>query len=344
MIAAASSIEKHVKAFCARIGADRLFVQGAGGNVSWKDGATLWVKASGTWLAEAESKEIFVQVSLSMLEKALDHRDYSFSPYALEGFALRPSIETMLHALMPQKFVVHLHIVNAVAWLIRMESDSKIAAALGEDVSWSMVDYYKPGAELAKAVHSQMLSKSDIQIILLKNHGVIVGAQTIEEVERLLEKLSVKLNITPRNNYPNVVSDFESLQTLLNGSGYEMCLDNNINRLGLDPDLYCRLKDSWPICPDHVVFLGASAVCVDAPSMLHSYLQTLSPEPPFIFLKGYGVLQKSDVSPAKLAQLTFYSDVLQRQPIGNSLVCLKENEISSLLDWDSEKYRQLLNS
>lgn len=35
----------------ARVGADPDLVQGAGGNTSIKEGGTLWIKASGLWLA-----------------------------------------------------------------------------------------------------------------------------------------------------------------------------------------------------------------------------------------------------------------------------------------------------
>ncbi len=65
MSIATTRIEKQVKAFCAQIGADPLLVQGPGGNVSWKDGDVLWVKASGAWLAHAAGKdEIFIPVDL----------------------------------------------------------------------------------------------------------------------------------------------------------------------------------------------------------------------------------------------------------------------------------------
>ena len=37
----------------ARIGAERLLIQGAGGNTSLKSDDDIWVKASGRWLADA---------------------------------------------------------------------------------------------------------------------------------------------------------------------------------------------------------------------------------------------------------------------------------------------------
>ena len=52
----AGNLAQEVAAYCARIGADPLLVQGAGGNASWKEAGTLWIKASGTWLADAGEK------------------------------------------------------------------------------------------------------------------------------------------------------------------------------------------------------------------------------------------------------------------------------------------------
>jgi len=41
-----SSELRQVLQFCSRIGSDSTLVQGAGGNISWKDGNILWIKAS----------------------------------------------------------------------------------------------------------------------------------------------------------------------------------------------------------------------------------------------------------------------------------------------------------
>ena len=43
-----------------RVWPNPLLVQGAGGNVSWKEEDTLWVKASGTWLSDASAEDIFL--------------------------------------------------------------------------------------------------------------------------------------------------------------------------------------------------------------------------------------------------------------------------------------------
>ena len=119
MTTCSSFFRNQVESFCTSIGSDPLLVQGAGGNVSWKDGDHLWVKASGTWLAEAETSNIFVPVNLTHLQHALAENNYSVNPILLSNTFLRPSIETLLHALMPHKIVLHLHPVEILAYLVQ---------------------------------------------------------------------------------------------------------------------------------------------------------------------------------------------------------------------------------
>lgn len=115
-----TSLHAAIVDFCARIGRDRLLVQGAGGNVSYKSNGALWIKASGTWLADAASQEIFVPVDLAHLQSAIARDDFEVSPISRDVDArLRPSIETLLHALLPHAVVAHLHEINALVHLVQ---------------------------------------------------------------------------------------------------------------------------------------------------------------------------------------------------------------------------------
>ena len=338
-MAAEDTLRTDVERYCASIARDRLLVQAAGGNVSWKSNSTIWIKASGTWLADAEKKDVFVPVD----DVALARGDFDVSPKALEGYGLRPSIETLLHALMPHKFVVHLHPVDAMAHLIRCNCEVDLQAVLGDAFAWALVDYFKPGADLAQAIHAKLLEKSDVQVVLLKNHGVILGAETLVEIDRLLQALNVRLAKQPR--LPNIsVTGTRGLTAVaLDNMAYRVCPDATMHCLACDPKLYERLDESWAICPDHVVFLGAQAMRVDDQAGLRSALSTAYPAPPFVFVKGARVLENCAVTQAQKAQLTFYLDVMLRQPTGQALATLNHDQITSLLNWDAEKYRQLLN-
>ena len=87
---ATQTIAEQIKLYCARIGADPLLVQGAGGNVSWKEDSILWVKASGTCLAEADKKDIFVPVDLSELQLNITQNDFSTKPRIINNSHLKP--------------------------------------------------------------------------------------------------------------------------------------------------------------------------------------------------------------------------------------------------------------
>ena len=332
-----------VQRYCASLARDRLLVQAAGGNVSWKSDWTLWVKASGTWLADAEQKEIFVPVDRRPIDAALARGDYAISPRALEGYALRPSIETLLHALLPHKFVVHLHPVDAVVHLARRNCRADLQAALGDAFNWELVDYYKPGADLAQAIYARLRERPGIQVVLLGNHGVILGAKTIEEIDQHLQTLCRRLGSRPRLLEGATHRASGLAATVLEGTAYQACPEAALQCLATEPDLYERLGDSWAICPDHVVFLGAQAVRIDTLASLPSAVATADPAPPFVFVKGSGVLENHAVTPAQKAQLTFYLDVMSRQPVGQRLEPLSHEQIASLLNWDAEKYRQSLN-
>jgi rhamnose utilization protein RhaD (predicted bifunctional aldolase and dehydrogenase) len=339
---AEEQFREKVQKYCTSIAKNRLLVQAAGGNVSWKSGDTLWIKASGTWLADAERKEIFVPVDRRPIEAALAIGDFSISSQAVEGYTLRPSIETLLHALMPQKFVVHLHPVDVVAHLVRPDCVPDLKAAIGDSLEWVVVDYNKPGPELAQAVYFKLCGRSNVQVVLLKNHGVIVAAETIDKVDQQLQTLCQRLRI-PSRPIIGCVSKLTQANSALDGTSYKICADEALQCLATDPELYNRLENSWAICPDHVVFLGAHPIRVDELSPLPDAVMALDPAPPFVFVKGKGVLENQTATEAQKAQLSFYLDVMVRQPVGLPLEGLGHDEVASLIQWDAEKYRLTLN-
>jgi rhamnose utilization protein RhaD (predicted bifunctional aldolase and dehydrogenase) len=244
---------------------------------------------------------------------------------------------------MPHKFVVHLHPVEAMAHLARPNRENDLHTALGDAFAWDLVSYHKPGADLAQAIHSKLLKNPDIQVVLLENHGVIVGAETLIEVDRLLQILNQKLSVRQRSMNGAPAGAPRIAAGELDGNAYRVCPDATMHLLACDPELYERLDDSWAICPDHVVFLGAKAVRIDDLADLGCSREAIDSAPPFIFVKDAGVLESIAATPAQKAQLVFYLDVMIRQPTGHRLATLSYDEVASLLNWDAEKYRQSVN-
>jgi rhamnose utilization protein RhaD (predicted bifunctional aldolase and dehydrogenase) len=329
-----------VERFCAEIGGDPLLAQGAGGNASWKDGNTLWVKASGTWLAEAGQRDIFVPVDLDHLNAAIHAGDFAVTPRAKGVSSLRPSIETLLHALMPHPFVIHLHAVEVLTHLVRAQFPDNVQSLLGDGAPrWAGVAYCKPGADLARAIAEQLSRHTGADIIMMQSHGVVIGGRDVEQVRGVLAQLTEKLRTAPR---VQIATQPRALPALL-ADAYEPISDDAIHQLVIDQVLFDRLERDWALYPDHVVFLGARPACFDNVERFLSAHPDPDAWPELLFLRGVGVHARRGLTLAKLVQLRCYYDVLARQPAEQALHSLSPDQIASLLNWDAEKYRMALS-
>ncbi|WP_295752189.1 class II aldolase/adducin family protein [Undibacterium sp.] len=334
------TIEEQVNAFCARIGADPLLVQGAGGNVSWKDGNVLRVKASGARLADAEKKNIFVDVDLPSLQQAVLEKNFSIVPKVLNEMALRPSIETLLHALMPHEVVVHLHHVQLLSILVRDECEAELRLLLKKSFSWVLVDYYKPGASLALAVSLATKTKTDINVIFLRNHGVVIGAESISKVEQIIDGLtSLCASVVG-----GLFSDYSESLIQKPVNRYVYYPDEDIHQLARNEEYFNALKMKWALYPDHIVFLGPSPFTYESFSEFKRVNFEVNELPELIFIFGEGVYVLPEFGDAKAAQLRCFFEVLRRQKSTSSIRSLSNAQIAELTDWEAEKYRKMLAS
>ena len=331
------SIEEQIKAYCAKVGADPLLVQGAGGNVSWKDGDTLWVKASGTWLADAAKKDIFVPVDLPHLRGALGAGDFAVVPRVRGASTLRPSIETLLHALMPQRVVVHLHAIEALAYLVRENFRSDFESLLDASIAWAVVDYFKPGADLAAAIDGALIEKPTANVIFLKNHGVVIGGDDVAEVNHIVGALTQALKTMPADIRP-VPRRISAPPAALFGR-YAKVADPDVHQLALNPNLFNRLNTDWALYPDHVVFLGPRAHTYRSWKDFRSQETSLGDAPELVFIEGEGVYANKAFNKAKQVQLRCYLDVMARQRPHSAMNVLTNAHIAELLNWDAEQYR-----
>jgi rhamnose utilization protein RhaD (predicted bifunctional aldolase and dehydrogenase) len=333
-----------LKAVSARLGADPLRIQAAGGNTSVKQGADMWIKASGTELAEAERRDIFVAVDLAGMRAALDAGDgLADQPaaFALEKGALRPSIETSLHAVFPQRVVLHAHCVNTIALAIRADGRARVAERLG-DMAHGFAPYVKPGATLARTVRAS--GGVEPGIVVLGNHGLIVAGETVEAAADLFERVTARLAATPA---PFAAPDMAALEQAGGASFAPAPADHPLHGVALSPyRLQAALKGS--LYPDHVIFCGVGAMALAPGEGADDLVARLAAEglaaPPLLLVPAKGALLMRKASPARLALSRCLGDVLARVPEGAPLTYLTEAQNSELIDWDAEKYRRALNA
>jgi len=324
-------MRKNIERFCTVIGSNPMLAQGAGGNISWKDGDILWVKASGMWMSDAEKEDIFVPVNLRNILKEIAKFNYLVDIRALASSELRPSIETILHALMPYKVVLHIHPVEILPYLVTENYEELISSIIEDSYNSAYVNYKKPGPDLAQAVSEIFLNSPDVQILFLQNHGIVIGGADIDEIGEILDFLkSLTKNSLIREDNSTVSVDKDNIPT-----DYQVIPDKKINHLVRNDIYFYHTKFNWALYPDHIVFLGGSSFCYED---INEFL--LSEERPgLIFIKGVGVFTREKLNLAQLAQLRCYYDVVCRLDSQHKIKTLKYSQISELLDWNLEKYR-----
>jgi rhamnose utilization protein RhaD (predicted bifunctional aldolase and dehydrogenase) len=318
-----------LRALSARVGADPLLVQAAGGNTSLKADGVMWIKASGTWLKDAAARDIFVPLDHAAIMSALARNDpacescTAFVRTDLNSTGLRPSIETTVHALMPQRVVLHVHCVNTIAWAIRADAEARLGELL-QGFTWAFIPYARPGLPLAGAIQSRM--RPGVDVLVLGNHGLAVAADTVEQAEALLTQVVTTLTRPVR---PAAKPDRAALEALCQGKPYRPATMDETHALATDA-LALPRGEHAVFYPDHVVFLGIGVAT------------SFDGAPPLVALPGQGAFIHVDAKPAIEPMARCLADVMRRVEEQDPLVPLTADDIDRLVNWDAEKYRQTL--
>ncbi|MGB6018998.1 MAG: class II aldolase/adducin family protein [Sulfurimonadaceae bacterium] len=149
-----------------------------GGNTSYKDSDTLYVKGSGWNLIDIEEPG-FSPVDLAVLQEMATRDKLSDSQMVKEQrAALRnsdapnPSIEAILHAIIPFAFVDHTH-TDAIVTISNTPNGKKTLQQIyGDNVL--LIDYVMPGFILSKEIYAKTrgVDWNALDGIILLNHGL----------------------------------------------------------------------------------------------------------------------------------------------------------------------------
>jgi rhamnose utilization protein RhaD (predicted bifunctional aldolase and dehydrogenase) len=323
----------------ARFGADPLLVQAGGGNTSIKLDGVLWVKASGRWLMHARDEPMFVPVGLDGVRRRIALREADpVGPELLADGAppgLRPSIETTLHALLPHTIVLHGHPVAALAWLVRSDADAEIARRMA-GLRVAHVPYLRPGVPLTLAI-ADLIAERPIDVLLLGNHGVVVGAETTSGAEALMQEVLRRLACSPRRF--DVVPSIPLLQRALGRTPYRLVPHTACHAIALDPAQAAWAAGGAPY-PDHVVFLGGGLPRITAERDDGWLGRLAAADAPAVIVDGAGVLVHEALDPSGHAMLRCLADVAARIPPGTPVRYLPDEEVAMLQQWDAEAYRR----
>ena len=332
------------------IGLDRTMVQAAGGNTSIKEGDTMWIKSSGKWLIDARSSELMVPVSISQIKDALKDNSCSYDEILrsidlkISPDGLRPSVEAPMHAILDFKFIFHTHdiFINALA----VQKNSQIEfEKIFSDLNWKFIPYVKPGIELSYKL-MQLKSFKD-NVFILENHGLIVCGESLEEIRHLYQDIRVRLKkLHNKNSIKSNIKPANRVVDLRN-TGYKFCKDESVNSLAFYQPWIDRLTNGV-LLPDFLVFLGPKLLALnpnedDFIEKLNKSSKAPLPFNSCIVLVGYGIIVRNDALRGTLEIIRCVHDLLSLIPDNADLQYLNSSEISFLLNWEAEHYRQKQN-
>lgn len=371
------------------------YVIGGGGNTSYKEGAILYIKGSGTSLATIDEGG-FVRMDRERLSQIWS-RSYSKVSSEREAQVLqdlmaarlpgeehkRPSVETLLHDLLPFAYVVHTHpaLVNGLTCAQRGEM---VAHHLfGDQALW--IPYTDPGYVLSckvREILEDRVRKGEKipPILFLENHGVFVGGSSPEEIRQIYDGIMSTLEKALRRRpdgktlpvAPTAIEQIqERLKTLIVPSripGGSLETQGERSREREDTPLFVAAANTRELearaqtettfsplagafTPDHIVYAGPEPLYVSTLSELsarwESYYRRYNRSPKIIVCRDIGAFGLGNTEKAAHLAVALFMDSLEiaayAESFGGSKL-LTRDQVTFILNWEVEQYRSQVST
>ena len=345
-------------------GADPAYVLAGGGNTSYKNGDTLWIKGSGTSLATIRSGD-FVQMDRQKLQAMWDTA-YPSEDAARESAVLadmmaarvpgeerRPSVETLLHDLFPKHYVLHVHpaLVNG---LTCGKNGEQIMKQLFPEAVW--VAACRPGYILAQDCREKMLAFEKANgksccLLFLQNHGIFFAGDTVAEVDALAAGVMGKLAefVEQEKSNKKEVAAVASVLKALYAEGGEAAVAFTVNAdvLAYDPA-------TKSLSPDHIVYAKARQLALPREidqegirSAFSAFVAENDCKPKIVFVDGMGMFScgttEAEAKTAQVVMLDAIRVVGYAQAFGG-VSPMEDDLIDFIVNWEVESYRSKVSN
>jgi rhamnose utilization protein RhaD (predicted bifunctional aldolase and dehydrogenase) len=356
-----------------RYGSDEEFVLAGGGNTSFKEDNVLYVKGSGVGLSVIKPEQ-FVAMDISKLRDMVE-RVYpeSMSNSEREEAALsdmmaarmpgeeakRPSVESILHAIFPYKLVLHVHppLINGLT--CGVNGKEACVKLFGDKVVW--IELTKPGLVLSQVcykVFNEYTEKhgNHPQIAILQNHGIFVAADTVVEIDRLMdnvvEKIKGKIKEAPDFNDAAYDKELaERLNAIIKGlyssddsAVAQFCTNKQVLKFVKDAEAFKPVGK--PFSPDHIVYCKDESILMDpsddVTAKFASYEAKKGYKPKIVAVLGLGFfalgMSDKEASQSRALFLDAVKIATYAQSFGGANP-LNDEFTDFILNWEVEAYR-----
>ena len=238
------------------LGSDPQLVLHGGGNTSVKTNQTdalgttyevLCVKGSGWDMGVIEPQGLpAVQLQpladLAKIEKLSDEDLVATQRrLLLDPYAPNPSVEAVLHAIIPHKHVDHTH-ANAIVALTNQPDGENIIRDLFPDTT--IIPYVMPGFALAQVVYQALQQENNTKHLLLMNHGIFTfhddPRESYEQMIKMCDMAEKRLDQGARKSFvpaslPQQQPEIHKILPIIRGAlAYDQDFQENPKRWVLD--------------------------------------------------------------------------------------------------------------
>ena len=359
------------------------FVLAGGGNTSYKSKSAglIFVKASGVSLADIK-EDGFVALERDKLA-IMRGKQYcgDYSDAELEAAVLsdlmdarsqsgegqgskRPSVETLLHDLFPQAYVLHLHPALANGITCAKNGESAARELFGDDFVW--VPSIKPGYTLSvwcnEAISAYKTKyKKDCEILILQNHGIFWAHDDLDTLDNMVSetmgkiesKLVRKPDFSARGFEKSNIAEFMPGLRRVYADKIEsefacakFLFNHEIESLVKDRTHFAPVVK--PFSPDHIVYYKAEPLFIDAAaSSLSDCFDAFIAEhkyvPKIVAVQGIGCFAlgktKKECDTAAALFLDAVKIAAYTESFGGYLPLSRELT-DFIINWEVESYRQ----
>ena len=361
-------------------GSDSRYVIAGGGNTSYKNADTLWVKASGHALATI-TEDGFAVLDRKKLN-VISEKQYPTDTAAREEEVKndlaaacitkdrRPSVETSLHNALSASFIVHLHPTFVNGLMCSQQAEEMTKKLFGDEALY--IPYIDPGYILFKEVERRIREYTkqhghEPSIILLQNHGIFVGAESTEKIQAIydevLGKIEKALTLSPLRGEADVcdcaqevipairmmVSDKGNLKTVkvVNTALISYFIESKEH----------FAKISKPFSPDIIVYCksnyiyidsdGTEAILAKAQQEIEAYKAKYGYAPKVILIKGIGLVAVGDNAAGCDIIAEVYQDMMKIAYLAQSFGGehpMTQAQIDFIDNWEVENYRRKVSA
>ena len=359
-------------------GSNKDYVIAGGGNTSYKDDHTIWIKTSGSSLAGL-TEENLVALSREKLH-VIAGKNYSEDPATREeevktdlfnciidtGKNKRPSVEISLHEMINYKYVVHLHPALVNGLLCSRNAKMLTSQLFGDKALF--VPYTDPGYTLFKKLESDITLfrtkyQEEPKIILLENHGVFVSADSIQEIRLIYDEIMGKIGEVINPSYDRTELSYNPLlnkvlpairMILADDQPKVIRYRNNSLIASYHKSQQEFQKISHPLTPDIIVYCKYRYIYIEQSStpekilesfkgQLERFMQEYNFRPRIIVIKDMGIFAVEDSYIKAESVLDIYEDLIRISYYASfcgGTKLLTPDQINFIDQWEVENYRR----